>query len=149
MDYNRENTQAQPQSSNANLYDQNPFTGQTEVISNAEIEHISTLSSHPTDNSPGTDKEQSGQSSISICEQQTYSAVKKKSKGKKPRKYQNSAAKQKKEEALCHFTATTTDIKQVQKNHDQKRLQREVTLSSSHTTESPEALYTATSSTLS
>ena len=143
---NRENPQqAQPQSSNVGLYDQiqlSPFTGQTEVIPNAEIERISTLSSHDTDNSPSSEKQHSGQSNVSTCEQPTYSVVKK-SKGKKPRKHWNSAAKQK-EEALCPFTSTTkTDIKQVQKNHDQKKLQREVTLSSSHTTESPEALYTA------
>ena len=125
----------------SDLYDQihlSPSTGQAEVISNAEIENINSLSSHQTDYLPNTDKDQSGQNNVSISEQPTYAAVKKKQKknklmkGKKSEQNQNSAAEEK--VMLCSLTAT--DKTDMQKNHDQDE-------ATPTTTESQEALYTA------
>ena len=72
--------QSHSQQTPTDLYDQiylSPSTGQAEVISNAEIENINSLSLHHTDNLPNTEKEQSRQSNVSVSEQPTYAAVKK------------------------------------------------------------------------
>ena len=133
--------QSYSQQAPSDLYDQihlSPSTGQAEVISNAEIKNINSLPSHRTDNLPNTHKEQSRQSNVSVSEQPTYAAVKKKQKknklmkGKKSEQNQNSAAEEK--IMLCSLTAT--DKTDVQKNHDQDE-------ATQTTTGSPEALYTA------
>ena len=146
--------QLQPQLLQApiDLYDQiqlSPSTGQAEVISKAEIENTNTLSSHQSGVSPSVDAEQYSiverQDKVSTHEQPTYAAVKKKqkkgkiAKNKETEQNQDNAAKiNPKDAQICSFTTTDkTVIKQI----DQKKPE-EITSSSPHTTESPEALYT-------
>ena len=148
----RETTQ-QTESLNTptNLYDQiqlSPSTGQAETISKAEIENINTLSSHQT--APpivDTDKcnKATEQGSVSTSEQPTYAAVNKKQKknklmkGKKSGRHAAAAEKNGEKFMLCSYPAMDkTDIKQ----KDQIK-QRDITPTSVHTTELPEALYTA------
>ena len=99
---------------------------------------------------PSVDTEQwnivEKQNKVSISEQPTYAAVKKKNKlmkRKKSGQNQNSAAEEKGEKVkLCSLTATDKlDIKREQKNHDQ--IQHKEATFFVNTTESSEALYTA------
>ena len=145
----RENTQrTESLNVSTNLYDQiqlSPSTGQAEIISKAEIENINTLSSHQTV-PPIVDSEQCNktteQGSVSMSEQPTYAAVKKKQKmnklikGKESGQHAAAVEKNGVKFVLCSYPATDErDIKQ--------KDQIEVTPTSVHTTESPEALYTA------
>ena len=128
--------QPQPHSQQppTDLYDQiqlSPSTGQTEIVSKAETENTSTLSSHQTSVSTNTDTDHcnkiSGQDNVAMSEQPTYAAVDKKQKTNK---------EEKKGEGVVlsgHF-ADKEDTKK-------KIKQREATPTSLHTTESPEALY--------
>ena len=140
--------QLQPQLLQAptDLYDQiqlSPSTGQTEVISKSEAENTNSLLPHQNDPSLYIDIEQS---TVSTSEQPTYAAVKKKQKksklmkGKKLGQNQNNAAEKSGEEVSQRSLdeADKTDIKQ----EDQIK-QGDTTPTTSHTAESPEALYTA------
>ena len=144
--------QPQPQSLQAptDLYAQiqlSPSTGQAEVISKNEAENTNGLLPHQNDTSPNIDIEQcKEQSMVSTSEQPTYAVVKKKQKkskllkGKISGQNQNNAAEKSGEEVpQCDLnTADKIDIKQ----EDQIK-QGETVLTSLHTVESPEALYTA------
>ena len=149
--------QIQPQSLNAptDLYDQiqlSPSTGQAEVISKNEAENTNSLLPHQNEPSLNIDTEPckvpviKEQSTVSTSEQPTYAAVKKKQKksklmkGKKSGQAQNNANEEQGDEVpqCSHTAADKTDIIQ----EDQIK-QGEAILTSLHTVESPEALYTA------
>ena len=155
--YRGDTQQMQPQSLQAptDLYDQielSPSTGQTEVISKNEAENTNSLLPHQNEPSPNIDTEQckvpvvKEQSTVSTSEQPTYAAVKKKQtksklmKGKKSGQAQNNANEEQEDEVpQCSLTAADkTDIIQ----EDQIK-QGKAVLTSLHTVESPEALYTA------
>ena len=149
--------QLQPQSLQAptDLYAQiqlSPSTGQAEVISKNEAENTNSFLPHQNEPSPNIDTEQckvpvvKEQSTVSTSEQPTYVAVKKKQKksklmkGKKSGQAQNNANEEQGDEVpqCSHTAADKTDI--IQENQIK---QGEAVLTSLHTVESPEALYTA------
>ena len=150
-----ETQQLQPHSAQqrpTDLYDQiqlSPSTGQSEVISKAE--DINILSLHQTSASPNIDTDKcdkiSEQINASTSEQPTYAAVKKKQKknklvkGKKFGQHQNNAAAvEENREKIVLCSHSTVDKEGIEKNPIK---QREATPTSVHTTESPEALYSA------
>ncbi len=146
-----ETQQPQPHSQH-DLYDQiqlSPSTGQAEIASKAEIENISILLSHQTSDSSNTDIDQCNKISeqdndIVTSEQPTYAAVKKKHKKSKIMKWRshqnNTAAVEKNREKIISSSHSVLDKEDIKKNPTK---QREPTPTFMHTTESPEALYSA------
>ena len=113
------------------LYDQiqlSPSTGQAEIVSKAEIGNTNTLSTRVSTN---TDTDHcnkiTGKDNVAMSEQPMYATVDKKQK-------KNKEEKKGEEFVLSGHYANKGDT-------TMKRKQKETTLPSLHTTESPEALY--------